>query len=149
MMATSVELAWSLPVVDGLPGSDRGNQVDMFLHERVGYVPFRGGLPFGRVGILPDHLAVPVVQFSCRAGIPFRAVNLFHLPVGAAIYLPGRAVGTHPVLVEVLDAEKVVLVAGNPTLTATPATCLYGVLAQVPVHHVDLVNELLGDMVSR
>ena len=88
-------------------------------------------------------------QFPGRVGIPFRAVDLFHLPVGATVYLPGRAVGTHAVLVEVLDAEKVVLVTGNPPLTASPATGFHGVLAQVPVHHVDLVNELLGDMVSR
>ncbi len=57
--------------------------------------------------------------------------------------------GTQPVFVFIFNTEKVVLVAGNPSLTATPANSFNRILPDVPVHHIHFMNKLFGNMVAR
>ncbi|MPN40690.1 hypothetical protein SDC9_188228 [bioreactor metagenome] len=55
----------------------------------------------------------------------------------------------HAVVVQVLDAEEIILVPGYPSLAPAPTGCLNGIFTQIPVHNVHLVDKLFGYVVAR
>src|SRR5690554_340722 len=120
----------------------------MLLNERILYLPWRLGITLLGIGVFPDNVPVPVVQFPGGIRISVGTVNLFHFSVGTTVDLSGGTMCPHTVVIQIFDAEEVVLVAGYPPLATTPAGRLDRILAEVPVHDVYFVNELFGDVVA-
>ena len=121
----------------------------MLLNERIFYRPFRLRIAFGGFWVFPDYISVVIVQFSGGIGIAVRAVDLLYFSVGAAVNLPCGAMGANTVIVQVFNAEEVILVAGYSSLTSAPAGSFHGVFAHIPVHNIHLVNELLYNVIAR
>ena len=69
--------------------------------------------------------------------------------VAATCYLPGSTMGMHSVVIDIFNAEKIILVAGNPSLPSAPSHCFYRIFANIPVHYIYLMNKLFNYMIAR
>ena len=97
---------------------------------------------------LPFDLSVEIPNGIDAVRIAFCAHYQLACPVGTAVNLPAIAVRAYAVAVVKIDVEKVVLVAGEAAVT-TPVS--YGTdrcFAHEPIHHVDVVNMGIEDMVA-
>ena len=128
-------------LVQRLPGADARDQVGVLLHVRVR----PGGLrvPAPRRGALDDRVAV---RPAARADDPLGDVRR------RAVDLAAHRKHVHAVRVLEVDREVIVDVPvrgiGAP-LTPAHADGLHWMRAERPVRHVDVVDVLLHDVVSR
>ena len=78
----------------------------------------------------------------------FSSVKDFINAIGTAIYLSTHAVYMASVFIEIIDAEIVILVAGNSALSGAKTNCLNRMSADKPAGHVNVMHVLLHNMVS-
>ena len=79
---------------------------------------------------LPDHIAVEILDFVVKT-VPaaLGSVNDFTHSIGAAVNLAAHAVEMNSVLHLEVNAELVVLVAGNAAVTGSETSCLRNLIA--------------------
>ena len=77
-----------------------------------------------------------------------RAEHLAHAPARAAVDLAAHRGDVHALAVVEVDAEEVILVAGDAAHARAKAERALRIAADVPVRDVDVVDVLFADMVA-
>lgn len=98
---------------------------------------------------LPEDIAPKITDGEIlRAPVALRSVDTFADVGRATIDLTRHTVQMDAVLIFKVNAEVVVLVAGDAALTAAETGRLDRVLTDHPVEHIDVVDMLLDDVVA-